>query len=280
MLLPIQLKDNSTTKITIYGQANSGPILLIFPAMGVKASYYEPFAEALADLGLTTITADLRGLGHSSIRPSRAVDYGYADMLDLDYRGIFDQVEKEFPERPRFVLGHSLGGQLASLFLSRYPEEAKGLILIAACSVYYKGWAGIQQFRTWFGTQSFGAIARTLGYFPGHKLGFGGMGSKTTLLDWSRQARTGRYELSNSDFDYESALRRLKTPVLAISIEGDNLAPRKAMENLYQKFDSSIEVKHLHVSAQESQVLNLGHFNWARQPAYFVSEIKNWIVSV
>ena len=52
------------------------------------------------------------------------------------------------------------------------------------------------------------------------------------------------------------------------------------MENLYQKFDPSTEVKHLHVSAEESQVPKLNHFSWARHPAYFASEIKNWIASV
>ena len=275
--IPISIPDGSTNKITVFGEANSGPILLIFPAMGVKASYYTPFATALTESGMTAITADLRGLGHSSIRPSRSVDFGYKDMLELDYRAVFDQVEKLFPRRPRIVLGHSLGGQLGALFLSRFPEEAQGLILIAACSVYYKGWPGWQQYRTWFGTQLFGQIAGTLGYFPGHRIGFGGKGAKTTLLDWSRQARTGRYELTNSDFDYEEALGRLKTPLLGISIAGDNLAPRTAMEQLYHKFHPDQELTHFHISAKESQVSGLNHFNWAREPRYFASQIQEWV---
>ena len=277
--ISIALQDGSTTKITVFGEADDGPVFLVFPAMGVEASYYEPFATALAELGYTVITADLRGLGHSSVRPSKAVDYGYQQMLELDYRGIFDEVEARFPGRARYVIGHSLGGQLAALFLSRYPAEASGLVLIAACSVYYRGW-GWQQFPMLMVTQFYGAIAGAFGYFPGHRLGFGGKGSKTVLQDWSRQARTGRYEPTGADFDYEKALRGLQLSVLGMTIKGDNFAPHRAMAYLYQKFHPDAEVTHLHVSAAESGLPKLNHFNWARRPGYFVRRIVEWVVTI
>ena len=84
-IIDVPLKDGSSNRISVFDQGNNkpGPVVLCFPAMGVAASYYKPLAEEMRDQGLIGITADLRGLGHSSVRPTRGVDFGYEDMLNL-----------------------------------------------------------------------------------------------------------------------------------------------------------------------------------------------------
>ena len=143
-LIDVPLEDGSSNRISIFeAGTNPGvPIVVCFPAMGVAASYYQPLAKALCKQGIIAITADLRGLGHSSIRPKRNVDFGYEDMLNLDFQGVFELLSQKYPSNPVYVLGHSLGGQLGALYLSRHAQNANGLILVAACSVYYKGWSG------------------------------------------------------------------------------------------------------------------------------------------
>ena len=246
-LITLELPDGSTNKITLLGNDFSTvqPLVVLFPAMGVKASYYQPFAEALAKKGNLVVTADLRGLGHSSVRPSRKTDFGYIEMLDLDYQTILYYLKGRFPDHPKFMMGHSLGGQLAALNLSRNPRGVKGLILIASCSVYYKGWKGMQGFKTLMGTQSMKVISSILGYLPGKKIGFGGTEAKSVIKDWSHQSKTGKYLPNHKDFDFEKGLSELKTPTLSISLEGDWMAPKQACENLYNKFHQEAPVKHV-----------------------------------
>ncbi|MEO1409796.1 MAG: alpha/beta fold hydrolase [Bacteroidota bacterium] len=275
---PIELADGSHTAITIFrdGASASAPLLLLFPAMGVEASYYQPFAEHLAQRDWIVVTADLRGLGQSSVRPRRGVDFGYETMLELDYRGIFAAIERQFSQRPLYVMGHSLGGQLASLYLSRHRMAVAGLILIASCSVHYSGWTGWERWRLRLGFLLFPLLAGAWGYFPGDLVGFGGRAGRRQILDWCQQGRSGQYHLAGSTFDYERALGTLILPVLAIAIEDDPLAPIPAIQNLYRKLhpDGSVQQKVLTRALAQSPRLN--HFNWARRGAATAQLIREW----
>lgn len=245
--------------------------------MGVKASYYETFAEQMAAHHIPTITADLRGLGHSSLRPSATCDYGYEEMIQLDYLSIFKTIDQQFPERKKYVIGHSLGGQLASLFLSRYDFDIKGLILIASCSVHPSGWEGWKAGRVRFALYGFAWLSKILGYFPGDKIGFGGKAARQHLLDWCWQGKTGKYEPADTDFDYEAALKQLKLATLAISIEGDDMSPAPAMKNLYGKFHPTAAVKAIEFTRAAAGFASLNHFNWARKPQGITPLLADWI---
>src|SRR5690606_25330474 len=60
----------------------AGTLALLWPAMGVPAGYYRPFATALGRAGVAVVVAHLRGTGASTPRPSRRSRYGYADLVD------------------------------------------------------------------------------------------------------------------------------------------------------------------------------------------------------
>lgn len=72
------------------------------------------------------IAIDLRGHGHSShIAPGAW--YHYVDYFD-DLRALIDHLGVERID----LLGHSLGGTLASLFAAAYPERVGELLLVEA----------------------------------------------------------------------------------------------------------------------------------------------------
>lgn len=277
--IDIALEDGATTKIAQFGQIKNDtqPIFICLSAMGVAGSYYKPLAIQLSEQGAVAFTTDYRGIGHSSVLPKQN-DFGYKEIVDYDYRGIFTTIIDRYPNNPKYLLGHSLGGQLGSLYLSRFKAPSvKGVILIASCSVYYKGWDGIAAYLTLLGTQSCMLISQVLGYFPGKVLGFGGTEAKSVMRDWSRQARTGAYRPANTDFDYEAALQELKLPSLVISIQGDQYAPKKAITHLYKKFHPAAPIHHHHLTPDEAGIPNLNHFNWVRQPQGISVIIQEWL---
>ncbi len=108
--IPIEMGDGTRSEITVFkaGSDNLSPVLICFPAMGVSAKFYHPFALRLAQRGWNVVTADLRGNGYSSVRASKQNNFGYHEMLTYDWPAIISQARSLFPNRPLILLGHSL----------------------------------------------------------------------------------------------------------------------------------------------------------------------------
>ena len=270
--------DGSSTSIEITRVDGAKAVTVVFPAMGVFARYYRPLAATLASRKINAVLVDLRGNDTSSERPQNGADFGYKEQIEFDFHSVITFVRHEFASIPLFLFGHSLGGQLSCLYASKYPSAIDGIILSATCSVYYKGWNGLSAYRILAGTQFARLVATMLGYFPGKKIGFGGMEAKTVIRDWSRQSRTGRYELANDTFDFESALAQLDKPILSISYEGDDLAPLGAVDHLLSKLRSS-EVTRVHLKKSDPRNADYDHFNWAKKPEKLVNIVDHWMNS-
>jgi len=77
-------------------------------------------AQALSRSGYLVGAVDLRGHGRS---PGRRLFIRSFDEYLADVRGLLSQAAKEAPGTPRFLLGHSLGGLIATT-LSEPEREA------------------------------------------------------------------------------------------------------------------------------------------------------------
>ena len=273
----INLPDQTTTEVGIFepSKANNYTILLL-PALGVWASYYKGFATALAEQGYTVVTADWRGNGLSPVRASRVSNWGYETLI-RDTEAVLRYIKTNYSDKETILLGHSLGGQLGSLLTAQLPDMIKGICLIASCNVHYVGWKGNLRFLLKSVGYLTPIIGNTFGYFPGKTLGFGGKEARGVMSDWAFSLLKGQYIPKDQSFDYEQAIGETIRPILAISIDKDHLAPRKAVENLYKKLHISSPVEHRHIGTQETEIQKLDHFTWAKHPEHFVPIIHQWI---
>jgi predicted alpha/beta hydrolase len=252
------------------------PAFLCLPAMGVAAAYYNGFGEALRESGVHVAISDLRGIGSSSLRASSACDFGYHEILTHDLAAFVAAVRERFPASPRFLFGHSLGGQLWSLYLSANPDAADGLVTMASCNVHYKGWPRPARYRLLGTALLFRALGKALGYVPAGRFGFAGNEARTMIEDWSNNCLNGTYSVANDPADYERALRFLQKPVLALSVEGDRLAPRQSVDNLVAKMEAA-NVTRRHLSLAELGLERGSHFSWSKRPAAVVGLIREWM---
>jgi predicted alpha/beta hydrolase len=248
-------------------------IILVAPAMGAIAKAYDLLLLSFAKNGQLALSFDLRGQGTSSLYPNSSANFGYKEVLDYDFPTLINYINKKY-DVPIFLLGHSLGGQLFTLYSGTKRKEIKALLLITACSVHYKGWDGYERIKVLFFSQLFSIVGSLLGYFPGNRFGFGGRVSKGTIKDWAYQARTGEYKITNGNDNREESLKDVNLPVLSISFENDFLAPKKAVSNLLKKLPHA-NVTHTHHNDSKSD-----HFSWLRRPAAIVQEIMEYIRSI
>lgn len=276
--LQITFPDNTSNILNIFEYEEAKvPVVIIFSAMGVKASYYRHYAAEMVRNGLHIITIDQRGNDNSSVRPSRKVNFGYKEIVEIDYPHIVRKVKFLFPESQLYIMGHSLGGQLASLYACKHPEIINGLILNASCSVYYKGWSGFQKLGVYIGAAMCKLVANTKGYYPGKTFGFGGTEARQVINDWHYTAVTGKYKAGGSAFDYETALEKLRIPIMAISYEGDSASPKAALDNLCNKFGTSAKINRHHLIHQNHPSSKYNHYSWVRKPELTISLIRGWI---
>lgn len=248
----------------------SAPLVGVLPALGIRASYYAGLAEALNRRGVSVLLADFPGHGDSPIRARRGRDWSYGDLITQHAPAVRGAGQRALPAAPFVWLGHSLGGQVALMDAGRSGEVA-GTALVASGSPYVRNWAGGRRLYMRLALRSCAALARSLGAFPGERVGFGGREAKSLILEWARAGRTGRYAFAELDGD--AALARWRGPTLAIELAGDDYAPRSAMEHTLAKTAASPEW----VRWAPDPALDLDHNRWPRSPEEPAERVVTWL---
>lgn len=265
--------DGARSEARLFRAENRGPGLLVLPAMGVNARAYDRLAEALAGAGITTLVAELRGGDTSSVRARPGIDYGYADLLTdmVQHVGLL----REQITGPVNLLGHSLGGHLGTIGLARWFEPGAKLIVIASGTVHHTVWGGLRGLGVLAGSQLAQVVARGLGFYPGHRLGFGGLQGKSLMIEWSNAARTGAFATHRGD-SLEHRLDELAPEVLAIHVQGDTMAPRVTTEALLRKVKHA-KVEWVNVMPPAQPRKMNPHFRWLKDPSAAVTEIVRFL---
>jgi predicted alpha/beta hydrolase len=258
------MEGASTSKTsTSVGRKAAAHRVVFLPAMGVAASYYEPFSHRLQTVCSARFLAiDLPGQGSHPARARNGDDYGYREVVE-------EIIPQSICDTPTVLMGHSLGGQLALLSLASLPRRIDALILIAAGTAHWRAWPRPQRLRAAVTVHAIAALNALLPWYPGQHLGFGGNQAGRFMRDWSFNARHGRYRLEASERTVEhieTQLESVRLPVHVLSIEGDPVAPRGACEELLRLIPNASVTRHT-VAALSAHSPWRRHFSWAREPS-------------
>ena len=279
--LPCRAADGATSTLVArepVGLADDAPVFLVTPAMALPGSFYRPLAAPMAASGLRLVAMDLRGHGTSSVRPDRNTDFGYRELLELDWPAAIATVRERYPAAPLVLLGHSLGGQVSLLYAGANPGSVTAVITVATGSIWWRAFPAPWRYVFLLATQFIAAAGKVLGSYPGHRLGFGGREARSLVADWAHQARTGRYRAKGSDTDYEAALGRMREPALLISVAGDDFAPATAADHLASKLPPERTTR-LHLDHEVFRESSNAHFGWVKRPGPVVDAIAGWITA-
>ncbi|BBG02461.1 MULTISPECIES: alpha/beta hydrolase family protein [Pseudonocardia] len=245
----------------------AAPVLLVVPAMGMRASFYAPLLSALRDAGVSAAVTELRGhQAHPAPAPGRRHDFGYDELVG-DLAAAVETVRELLPAAPVLPLGHSLGGHLAAAYAARRPDRIAGIALVASGSVHWHAWGVRHLLRT----QAVVAAATLLGHFPGDRIGFAGREARGQMADWGRWARTGRLAFGRPRIDHTPSIAEVRLPVLGLTFAGDTLAPGFSADALLAMFGNArVTREHLEIDATQP------HFGWARDPGPAAEVLTRW----
>jgi lysophospholipase len=117
--------DGAELFFQTWAKKDPSAIILGVHGMGEHSDCYKRLAQGLAQSTFQLVMSDLRGHGRSSGK--RGV--GSIDEYVLDIKLFYEVVKTHFPQKPIFLLGHSMGGLVATKFLIRNAAELNKSLL-------------------------------------------------------------------------------------------------------------------------------------------------------
>ncbi len=267
------LSDHSRVKG--HDIAESQVIILIVPAMGAPARLYNKLYHGIIRAGASVAIMNLRGDGRLDKKYLTGNNnFGYTELLE-DIDTVFELLTDKYPSKDIVIFGHSLGGQLGCLYNCHKHPRLKATIVVAGGNMGYQNWTGTDRLKTYFVTQFFGILSLLLSWFPGKKIGFGGNQPKNVMIDWSKNARTGRYVLTNQIMDYENQSQEVRSLFLGIVIDTDFFAPYASTKSLLDKFPQS-DTKVVTLKTKAFKTISPDHFRWLKEPGPVIDTFVSW----
>jgi len=101
-------------------------VICLVHGHGEHSGRYIHWAERLTQAGYAVAAMDLRGHGRSEGKRGHAPSY---DHYTDDFKLLCDEAEQNFPGKPCFLYGHSLGGLIALFYLIQRRPKLNGAVI-------------------------------------------------------------------------------------------------------------------------------------------------------
>ena len=126
-----QAVDGVCLRSFTWQPASGSPRGVVVVTHGIRdhALRYESFARRLTEQGFTVYAQDLRGHAHSGGVRQR---FDSMDQMIADTNIVVSRAIRQHPSLPVFVLGHSLGGLIATAYAESHADKVRGVVLSGA----------------------------------------------------------------------------------------------------------------------------------------------------
>ena len=258
----LQVDADTALALRVFEPA-SAPLgsVVIGAAMGVRQDFYVAFATWLSGQGYRVTTFDYRGHGFSRQGPMRAVRATISDWV-MDYEAVVAAAKAALPERPLYLIGHSLGAQLPGLM--RDTSAIAGMLGVAAGSGYWRDNAPrVRRMAPMLWWLIVPVATRLYAYFPGKRLGIVGDLPAGVILQWRRWCLNPRYGMGAEGEAAERSYAAVRFPILSYALADDELMTLRGIEQLtsfYSQAPTRIET----IAPQQVGAARIGHFGFFR----------------
>lgn len=133
--------DGQTLQASLYAPDAPVAVLVVAPALGIPRRFYGRFAQYLMqERKVSVLSFDYRGSADSVLEVGTARTLQIRDWGERDLDAVLREALQRWSGRPLFLLGHSLGTQLAGM--AEASRELRGLVMVAAPAPHWRHWHG------------------------------------------------------------------------------------------------------------------------------------------
>lgn len=253
--------DRAQLTGTLYRPAGT-PIaaIALHGATGVPHRFYRHFASWLSEQGYACLTYDYRDFGASSNGDLRRSKATMAEWGIQDQSAAQAYLEANVPDRPLWVIGHSLGGLMVPF--QGGASRINRLITVASGPMYlndhpwpYRGVAAA----FWYGPGAW--ATRLMGYLPAKALGFGRDLPASVYWQWRRWCTTKGFYLGDVGQGLPVPDWRAFTGVLkSVAISDDHMMPAAVVWRGMQNHPEAAK-RQLTLRPKDFGLKTIGHIN-------------------
>lgn len=233
---------------------------------GIKKEFYLNFARYLSEQGYHVLLFDYRGIGGSkpkSLVGFKALNHEWGQK---DMAAILDWLTQRYNDLPKFLIGHSAGGQQLGM-MDNHHQFTKAL-LISSSIGYWKWLASPYKYFTLFIWQGLAPVLlSTVGYLPASWFGLGEDLPKGVAAEWRswcmNQQYFGKYFGTTIQKQFYS---EVKIPLHFLFPEDDTIATDrtvKALKDFYTQASCSVEK----IILKEHDLQRVGHLGFFSRKA-------------
>ncbi|NER16468.1 alpha/beta hydrolase family protein [Spongiivirga citrea] len=260
----ITTADDQQITTTYFKPKNpSGKTIVIAGGVGLPQHFFYKLAIWLAEQGCDTYTFDYRGIALSKTTALNETNAGYFEWTNYDFMAITRHVKNKHTNNKQYLIGHSFGGN--SIGLSEAYKSYDKFLFIGSQFGYFKNFPSHMQLLILIG---FGLIVGFLtpifGYFPSKYVGLGEALPKQVAYDWRTLLLSKKSVLGLAEKFQSNHYDKITQPMLMISIDDDNFAPKKTVDALAKQVFVNADITRKHLEVKELGIKKLGHNDFFR----------------
>lgn len=228
---------------------------------GIKKEFYLNFARYLQEQGYHTLLFDYRGIGGSKPKSLRGFEAKNHEWGQKDMAGALDWLDDRYPSLPKFLVGHSAGGQQLGM-MDNHHKFSKAL-LISSSTGYWKWIASPYKYFTLFVWQGLTPLMlKTVGYLPASWFRLGEDLPKGVAAEWRswclNSTYFGKYFGTTIQKQFYS---EVKIPIHFLYPEDDTIATGKTVESLSGFYTNAI-ITIEKIALRETNLQKIGHLGF------------------
>jgi predicted alpha/beta hydrolase len=260
VLIPVT--DGYELSATVFkAKLTKAKLIIINSATAVPRQFYTHFAKALCNAGYHVVTYDYRGINDSSPAKMRGFNALMRDWVLKDMTGVLNWTKDVFNPTKIFLIGHSIGGQLAGLLEDK--SQISGMITFSAQSGHWRFQGGSQKLAVLLHCYlTLPILAKLFGYVPWSWFGAIDM-PKNIAMEWAKWCRNKKYVLGDHSLPLER-YENFTAPVLAYSFDDDNWGTQKSVDIMMKAYPNR---ERLHIEHKKQGIKKIGHIGFFKPQA-------------
>jgi predicted alpha/beta hydrolase len=269
--IQIPAKDGFLLSASLWKQTNPKGVIALNAGTCIKRNFYQTFCNWLALQNYDVINYDYRGVGGSSPMNLEGFKASIVDWGRNDIAGVIDWVVTQYPNQKRYMIGHSMGGQV--LGLADNINQLDKIVTLAASYGNWKNYTIPRRYKTGFFWATLIPLTTIKhGYFPAQKYNMGENWPKGVAWNWWAWClRRIPHSTILDNKEIPHFYKQTKVPISAYFFTDDELATKRTIPHYQHDFaNAPLEIKRLH--PEMIGVKKIGHMGVFKKKCHKIWE--------